>query len=151
MAPRKTTAGERATIGFVIVLASALFWISGERRIVAFILLAIFLPYLAVVAPFKCGGYRVRDGVPCTNNGYGLLVGCNWHRLDRLRRVFAGTPTARRRLLAPDPPRATGRTPSTTAMIAEPSRLRAVDMISLAVSILGTLAGWLAVIGPFNM
>ncbi len=127
-------------------------WISDERRIAVFITLAIFLPYLAVVAPLRCGG-RTRAGLACRNDGYGWLIGCRHHRSDRLARIF-GQDRDRRAASRFQPPRgpvaATGSVGLPTARsYGEPTRPRAIDMLTFAITALGTVAGWLALfIGP---
>lgn len=65
---------------------AALFWFSDQRRLAIFVALALFVPYMALIAPFKCGGYT-RQRRACRLIGSGLLIGCHHHRFDRLGRI----------------------------------------------------------------
>jgi hypothetical protein len=151
MASRSSKVAERATVGVVLVAFSILFWISDEHRLAIFVALALFVPYLAVVAPFKCGGYT-RQRRACRLIGNGLLIGCKYHRFDRLGRIFGY-----------DRDRAAARHPSPDQSIqvnaaeglpvrrpaGPPTRLRGFDMLSLVISVSSMIAGWLALfIGP---
>jgi hypothetical protein len=104
-------------------------------------------PYVAVVAPFRCGG-STRRGQTCRLVGWGLLVGCSYHRFDRLARVF-GQDRGRRasRYQAQQGPvlaAASGGIPRPVTTAGGPTRPRAFDLLTLALTGLGTVAGWLA-------
>ena len=112
--------------------------------------MALFVPYLALVAPFKCGGYT-RQRKACRLIGCGLLIGCRHHRFDRMGRIFGhDRDKAAAQYQYPDQPvnaAPSGGIPTKPA--GEPTRLRGVDMVSLAVSLSSMIAGWLALwIGP---
>lgn len=142
----KITAGQRLAFGFAIAGVAAVFFTSDQPDLGWFTLGAIFLPYLAFVAPIRCGTPRSRDGRPCRNNGYGFLVGCNSHRLDRVRRIF--------RRAEPVQPRRSTTTRSTSAAmsggIPGPAagtvsfRRKIFDTSAFVMTALGTVAGWLA-------
>jgi hypothetical protein len=143
---RTSKVAERSTVGVVLVIVAALFWISDQRHLATFVVLALFVPYLALVAPFKCGGYT-RQRQACRLIGNGLLLGCHHHRFDRIGRIFGhDRDTAAARYQYPDrSTRATasgglpGRRP-----VGEPSRPRGFDILSLLVSVSSMIAGWLA-------
>jgi hypothetical protein len=148
---RSFKAAERATVGIVLVGLATLFWLSDQRHLAIFIALALFVPYLAVVAPFKCGGYT-RQRQACRLIGCGLLIGCRHHRFDRLGRIFGhDRDRAAARYRPPDRPvqaTASGGIPERRSA-EEPTRLRSFDILSLAVSASSMIAGWLALwIGP---
>jgi hypothetical protein len=151
MARKSSSAGGRVVGGMVLATLAALFWVSDQRKLAIFVALALFVPYLAVIAPFRCGGYT-RQRQACRLVGYGLLIGCHHHRFDRLGRLFGhDRDTAAGRYSAPDSSTnaaasggLSGRRPT-----GPPSRPRAFDMLSLAVSLSSMVAGWLALwIGP---
>jgi hypothetical protein len=151
MARRSSKSAEKATVGLVLVILTALFWISDQRRLAVFVALALFVPYLALVAPFKCGGYT-RQRQACRRDGYGLLIGCHNHRFDRLGRIFGhDRDRAAARYRYRD--RSVRATPSAglpgSRPAGEPTRPRGFDILSLAVSVSSMIAGWLALwIGP---
>jgi hypothetical protein len=78
---------ERASVGIVLVIVAVLLWFADQRRLAIFVALALFVPYLAIVAPFKCGG-DTRQRQACRLIGCGLLLGCHHHRFDRLGKIF---------------------------------------------------------------
>jgi hypothetical protein len=57
MAHASSTISERATVGIVLVVTTILVMVSNQRRLAAFVVLACLVPYIGLVAPFKCGGY----------------------------------------------------------------------------------------------
>ncbi|MGN9907422.1 hypothetical protein ACTMTJ_07670 [Phytohabitans sp. LJ34] len=147
---RKSKVAERVTVGIVLVALVLLFWVSDQRRLAIFVALALFVPYLALVAPFKCGGYT-RQRKACRLIGCGLLIGCRHHRFDRIGRIFGhDRDQAATTYEYPDQPvhaAQSGGIPTTPA--GQPTRLRAFDMLSLAVGASSMIAGWLALwIGP---
>jgi hypothetical protein len=151
MARMSSKVGERATVGVVLVILSALLWISDERRLAIFVALGLFVPYLAVVAPFKCGGYT-RQRQACRLIGNGLLIGCKHHRFDRIGRIF-GHDRDRAAARYPSPDRSIQATAAeglaARRPAGPPTRLRAFDILSLAISVSSMFAGWLALwIGP---
>ncbi|MGW4943881.1 hypothetical protein ACWEOZ_20105 [Actinoplanes sp. NPDC004185] len=135
----------------MLVIVAALLWFSDQRRLALFVVLGLFVPYLALVAPFRCGGYT-RERRACRLIGNGWLIGCKYHRFDRLGRVF-GRDRDRAAARYPNPDRSvrgaasaglSGRRPA-----GEPTRPRGFDLLSLAVSVMSMIAGWLALwIGP---
>jgi hypothetical protein len=140
---------ERATVGIVLVIVTALLWISDERSLAVFVLLGLFVPYLALVAPFRCGGFT-RQRRACRLIGNGWLIGCRHHRFDRLGRIFgrdrdrAASRYRDRSIQAA----ASGGLPRRQAA-GEPTRPRGFDLLSLGVSLSSMVAGWLALwIGP---
>jgi hypothetical protein len=143
---RSSGVSERATVGIVLVLLSALLWFSDERRLAAFVVLGLFVPYLAVVAPFRCGGYT-RERRACRKIGNGWLIGCKYHRFDRVARIF-GHDRDRAAGRCRHPDRRIQATPSAGLSRAraggEPSRPRGFDIVSLTVSLSSMVAGWLA-------
>ena len=151
MARRSSKVGGLATAGVVLVILSALLWISDEHRLATFVALGLFVPYLAVVAPFKCGGYT-RQRRACRLIGNGLLIGCQHHRFDRIGRIF-GHDRDRAAARHPSPDRSVLATAAEGLAVrrpaGSPTRLRAFDMLSLAVGVSSMIAGWLALwIGP---
>lgn len=148
---RSSKVAERSTVGIVLVIVAVLFWFSDQRRLAIFIALALFVPYLALVAPFKCGGYT-RQQRACRLIGCGLLIGCHHHRFDRLGRIVGHD---RDRAAARYGYRDRSVQATYSAGIpkkrpaGEPTRLRGFDMLSLAISVSSMIAGWLALwIGP---
>ncbi|MEV7624666.1 hypothetical protein [Actinoplanes sp. NPDC089786] len=148
---KSSKVAERATIGIVLVIVAVLLWFADQRRLATFVALALFVPYLALIAPFKCGGYT-RQRQACRLIGSGLLLGCHHHRFDRIGRIFGhdrDRAAARyrypdRSVQAASSTGIPGKRPS-----GEPSRLRGFDMLSLAISVSSMIAGWLALwIGP---
>jgi len=152
MASRQSSGvAERATVGIVLVIVATLFWMSDQRRLAIFVVLGLFVPYLAVVAPFRCGGYT-RERRACRLIGNGWLMGCKYHRFARLGRIFG-----RDRDRAAARYRYPGRSVRATASAGlprrqaagEPTRPRGFDLLSLTVSVSSMVAGWLALwIGP---
>jgi hypothetical protein len=113
--------------------------------------LALFVPYIALIAPFKCGGYT-RQRRACRLIGSGLLIGCHHHRFDRLGRIF-GQDRDRAASRYRNPDQSIQATPSAGIPERRPAgeltRLRAFDVLSLTVSVSSMIAGWLALwIGP---
>jgi hypothetical protein len=88
MAGQKITKTERLAFGGFVVALTALFFVIDQPRYGWFTVLAILLPYLAFVAPFRCGEPVRRDNSPCRNAGYGVLIGCHTHRLYKVQRIF---------------------------------------------------------------
>jgi hypothetical protein len=126
-----------------------LLWYSDERRLALFTGLALFLPYVTVIAPFRCGGFTRRDQ-SCRLPGWGLLVGCGYHRVDRLARIF-GRDRDRRAVRyharqGPVLAAASGGIPRRVTTAGQPTRPRVFDVLTLALTGLGTVAGWLALI-----
>jgi hypothetical protein len=152
MARRKSSGvAERATVGIVLVLVAALFWLSDQHHLAIFVVLGLFVPYLAVVAPFKCGGY-IRQRRACRLIGNGWLIGCMHHRFDRFGRIF-GHDRDRAAARYPYPDQAVRGAASVGVpkrqAAGEPTRLKGFDILSLAVSLSSMVAGWLALwIGP---
>jgi hypothetical protein len=151
MARKSSKVAGRAIGGFVPAILAVLFWISDQRRLAVFVALAIFVPYLAFIAPFRCGGYT-RQRQACRNIGLGLLIGCYRHRFDRLGRVF-GHDRDRRAARYGYPDKSVRAAASTglprRQPLGEPTRPRGFDALSLAVSVSSMIAGWLALwIGP---
>jgi hypothetical protein len=148
---RSSGVAERATVGIVLVVLAVLFWFSGQRRFAIFVVLGLFVPYLAVVAPFRCGGYT-RQRKACRLIGNGWLIGCMHHRFDRLGRILGrDRDRAAARYRQRDQP--TGRAASVGVprkqAAGEPTRLKGFDVLSFAVSVSSMIAGWLALwIGP---
>jgi hypothetical protein len=148
---RSSKVTERATVGIVLIIVAVLLWFGDQRRLAIFVALALFVPYLALVAPFKCGGYT-RQRQACRLLGCGLLLGCHHHRFDRLGRVLGhDRDRAAARYRRPGRPvqaAASGGIPARHP-VGEPTRLRGFDMLSLAISVSSMIAGWLALwIGP---
>jgi hypothetical protein len=152
MARRKSSGvTERATVGVVLVILATLFWYSDQRRLAIFVVLGLFVPYLAVVAPFRCGGYT-RQRRACRYIGNGWLIGCMHHRFDRLSRVLGrDRDRAAARYRQPnksDYGAGSAGIPRRQAP-GGPTRLKGFDVLSLAVSVSSMVAGWLALwIGP---
>jgi hypothetical protein len=148
MARRSSGVAERATVGIALIVVAVLLWISAQRRLAIFVVLGLFIPYLAVVAPFRCGGYT-RQRQACRLIGLGWLIGCKYHRFDRLGRIF-GRDRDRAAARYPYPDRAIRATASVglpgRQMAGEPTRPRGFDMFSLAISVSSMIAGWLALI-----
>lgn len=137
-------------VGAAMAAATVLLWWSDERRLSLFTGLALFLPYVAVIAPFRCGGYT-RRGKSCRHVGWGLLVGCSYHRFDRLSRIFGHDRDRRAakyhqarqgEVLAA----ASGGIPRPLTAAGQPTRPRVFDLLTFAMTALGTVAGWLALI-----
>nr|WP_296066367.1 hypothetical protein [uncultured Actinoplanes sp.] len=135
----------------MLVILAVLFWISDQHRLAVFVVLGLFVPYLAVVAPFRCGGYT-RQRQACRLVGNGWLIGCEYHRFDRVGRIFH-----RDRDRAAARYRSPGRPVQAAASVGlprrqparEPTRPRGFDILSLLVSVSSMIAGWLALwIGP---
>jgi hypothetical protein len=152
MASRRSSAvAERATVGIVLVIVATLFWMSDQRRLAIFVVLGLFVPYLAVVAPFRCGGYT-RERRACRLIGNGWLIGCKYHGFDRLGRIVGrDRDRAAARYRHPDrsvrAAASAGLPRRRTA--GEPTRPRGFDLLSLAISVSSMIAGWLALwIGP---
>lgn len=142
---------ERATVGVVLVVVAILLWFADQRRLALFVSLALFVPYLALVAPFRCGGYT-RERRACRLIGSGLLLGCHHHRFDRLGRIF-GHDRDRAAAKYRYPDRSLQAAPSAgfsaRRPVGEPTRLRGFDILSLVVGVSSMIAGWLALwIGP---
>jgi hypothetical protein len=92
----KMTRSQRATIGILIVAVIALCYIGGEQNIALFVLLTFFFPYLAFVAPLSCREWT-RNNQRCRKWRWGWFLGCEWHRTERLRRIWraiTGRPVA---------------------------------------------------------
>jgi hypothetical protein len=76
---------------------------------------------LAFIAPFRCREPVRRDNSPCRNVGYGVLIGCHTHRLDKLLRTFGrpartpGAPLRRTRQVSAAP--ATSPAPATPSSL----------------------------------
>ena len=153
MARKSSKVGERATVGLVLVVLAALLWYSGERRLAIFVALALFIPYLAVVAPFKCGGYT-RQRQACRLIGRGWLIGCHQHRFDRIARIFGHDRDRRAARYSSPPGRPVRATASAGLPVSRPAgpltRPKAFDMVSLAVSVSSMIAGWLALFVDFK-
>jgi len=133
--------------GFAMAAATVLLWYSDERQLALFTGLALFLPYVAVIAPFRCGGFT-RQARSCRLVGWGLLIGCSYHRFDRLARIF-GRDRDRRaaRYHARQGPvlaAASGGIPRPATTAGQPTRPRVFDVLTFALTGLGTVAGWLA-------
>jgi hypothetical protein len=142
----KITAGQRLTFGFAIAGVAAVLFTSDQPNLAWFTLGAIFLPYLAFIAPIRCGTPRSRDSHPCRNNGHGFLVGCTSHRLDRVRRIFrrAEPLQPRRTTATQSPPVAmSGGIPGPTTGTVS-LRRKIFDTVAFVMTTLGTVAGWLA-------
>jgi hypothetical protein len=124
------------------------FFAGDQARYGWFTVLAALLPYITFAAPLQCREPIRRDGTPCRNAGWGLLIGCHTHRLAKIRRVFSRT--ARARPLQPSQARRNRSRPAPPA--AEPASsglARTVyEGITLAMTILGTIAGWIALFKP---
>ena len=153
MASRRSSGvAERATVGIVLVSVATLFWLSDQRRLTTFVVLGLFIPYLALVAPFRCGGYT-RERRACRLIGNGWLLGCKYHRFDRLGRIFGrDRDRAAARYRSPDRSvhaAASAGLPRRRRAAGEPTRPRGFDVLTLAVSVGSMIAGWLALwIGP---
>jgi hypothetical protein len=152
MASRKSSGvAERATVGIVLVIVAALLWVSDQRRLAIFVVFGLFVPYLALAAPFRCGGYT-RQRQACRLIGNGWLIGCRYHHFDRLGRIFGrDRDRAAARYRYPD--RSVHATASAglprRQAAGEPTRPRGFDLLSLAISVSSMIAGWLALwIGP---
>ena len=88
----------------------------------------------------------------CRLIGLGFLIGCKYHRFDRLARVFGRD---RDRAAARyQPPDRSGGAMRAAAVpggrpAGSPTRLRGFDRLSLAVSVSSMIAGWLTLFfGP---
>jgi hypothetical protein len=148
---RSSRTGELATVGIVLLVVAALLWVSDERRLAIFVALGLFVPYLTALAPFKCGGYT-RQRQACRRIGKGFLIGCSYHRFDRIGRIFGhDRDRAARRYPSPDSGVQAARSAGLAASRSpgQPTRLRAFDVLSLMISVSSMIAGWLALwIGP---
>jgi hypothetical protein len=135
----------------VLVIVAVLLWFADQRRLAIFVALALFVPYLAIVAPFKCGG-DTRQRQSCRLIGCGLPLGCHHHRFDRLGRMLGhDRDRAAARYRYPDRSVQAASSAGLPARrpAGEPTRLRGFDILSLAVSVSSMIAGWLALwIGP---
>jgi hypothetical protein len=132
----KITAGQRLAFGITVALVVALCFYSGEPGVGLFVILAIFVPYLAVAAPFRCRTAVRRDGSPCRRPGMGLLFGCHDHRFQRFQRSF------HRGQLVPRPVREARRRGAHSGPIppvgaTQPAR----DRLAFAVAVVSMLAG----------
>lgn len=148
---RSSRVAERATVGIVLVIVATLLWMSSQRRLAIFVVLGLFVPYLALIAPFRCGGFT-RERRACRLIGNGWLIGCKYHRFDRLGRVLGrDRDRAAARYRNSDPSiqvSASAGLPRRQAA-GEPTRPRGFDLLSLGVSVSSMIAGWLALwIGP---
>jgi hypothetical protein len=135
----------------VLVIVATLLWMSSQRRLAIFVVLGLFVPYLALIAPFRCGGFT-RERRACRLIGNGWLIGCKYHRFDRLGRVLGrDRDRAAARYRNSDPSiqvSASAGLPRRQAA-GEPTRPRGFDLLSLGVSVSSMIAGWLALwIGP---
>jgi hypothetical protein len=143
---RKITAGQRLTAGFLIAGIAGLAFLAGEVRFALFTVGAVFFPYLAFIAPFRCNN-PTRDRLPCRHTGWGLLIGCGYHRLDTVRRIVRRHPDQRPRAPRPAPGRAqvarSGAIPA-PAVGTVTFRRKVFDVVGLLMTTLGTVAGWLA-------
>lgn len=148
---KSSKVAERATVGIVLLIVAVLLWFANQRRLAIFVALALFVPYLALIAPFKCGGYT-RQRQACRLIGCGLLLGCHHHRFDRIGRIFGhdrDRAAARYRYADRSVQAASSAGIPSRRPAGEPSRLRSFDMLSLAISVSSMIAGWLALwIGP---
>ncbi len=128
---------------------AALFWFSDQRPLAFFVVLALFVPYLALLAPFRCGGYT-RQRRACRLIGLGMLIGCQYHRFDRIGRII-GHDRDRAAARYPDPSvRATASGPLPGRQpVGAPTRPRGFDILTLMVAVSSMIAGWLALFfGP---
>jgi hypothetical protein len=148
---RKITAGQRLAAGLLIAVVAAVLFLTGQTRFGLFAVGAVFFPYLAFIAPFRCNNPKSKSLDACMNNGWGLLFGCNWHRLDTIRRIFRRHP---RRYRPARMPR-TQTEPTQVAYsggIPEPAvgtvtfRRKVFDVLGFGIATLGTIAGWLALV-----
>lgn len=125
-----------------------MFFAGNQARYGWFTVLAALLPYIAFVAPFRCGEPIRRDGSPCLNAGWGVLIGCHTHRLAKMRRVFSRTTGPR----SPQPAQVRRVRSHSTRSAAEPPNSglarKVYEGITLAMTILGTIAGWVALFKP---
>lgn len=143
---RKVTAEERASLGVAIVAVAGLLWHSDERRGAVLTVLAVLVPYLALLAPFECGGYRTAERRVCRDRGFGLFLGCSMHRFDRLGRLIdrdsdpARAANGETRLVPTAEP---ARTPAGAPVATRPRRL---DLTMFCLAALATIAGWLAML-----
>lgn len=86
MAPRRKRIGWSPAVGFPVLaclLASA-----DHVDLAVFVLLTLFVPYLAFLAPFRCRELT-RLGGACRRTRRGWLIGCHDHSTLRLRRIAA--------------------------------------------------------------
>lgn len=148
VASRRITRTDRLVIGGLIAGIAAAFFAQDQARYGWFTVLAALLPYIAFVAPLQCREPVRKDGSPCRNAGWGVLVGCHTHRLAKMRRVFSRTTVA-----APRQPSRARRIHSSPApSTAEPPGLglarKVYEGMTLAMTILGTIAGWIALFKP---
>jgi hypothetical protein len=149
--PRKITAGQRLAAGVFIAGIAALMILAGQIRAGLFTVGAVFFPYLAFIAPFRCNNPKSETRLPCMNNGWGLLFGCNWHRLDTIRRILRRHPHQHR-------PARTPRSTTQTTQVAHSGgipapavgtvtfRRKVFDVLGFLMATLGTIAGWLALV-----
>jgi hypothetical protein len=85
---KRTTSGERGVVGLVIVVSIGFLIYARLWRLALFDALAVFVPYLAFIAPFRCRE-TTRQYKACTFSRWGWFLGCGFHRWHRLRRVFS--------------------------------------------------------------
>ena len=76
--------------GYIALALAIAGWVThvfGYAVIAVVSLLA--LVYFLFQAPLTCGA-ETREGLPCRNNSYGLLMGCHYrqHKWQRFRDVF---------------------------------------------------------------
>lgn len=146
MAGRKRSganAARWAPVPFLTLLAALLF-ASDQPSLGLFVLLAMLVPYLALLAPLRCRGYT-RKGPRCRNAGVGLFVGCHYHRFDYLARILTRDRPVRRARPAEASGARSGAIPP-----AEPGvRVTRVayDLAMLVIAAVSALAGVLALRG----
>lgn len=88
MARRGSSGGRRFVLGVILVVAVWLFYGAGQPETAWFVLLTLFVPYLAFFVPLPCRE-RTRHDKPCSMTRYGWLIGCEYHRWRRILRIFS--------------------------------------------------------------
>lgn len=151
MARGKITGNDRFGFGAFLVALAALFFVADQPRFGWFTALAIFVPYLTFVAPLRCAEPIRKDRSPCRKTGWGVLIGCDSHRLDKIRRVFGGS-----RAAAAAPPARARRRPADPLVAAQSVPVASAgrklyEAAGLAAGVLGAIAGWLALFYPNGM
>ncbi|WFE20016.1 hypothetical protein O7621_19100 [Solwaraspora sp. WMMD937] len=130
----------RLAVGASIVALALAAFASGLPYWGCFITFTVGLPYAVLAVPARCGEPLWRDG-DCPYLGYGLLLGCDLHRLDKIERLLGAQPRnpvgdRRSASVVAVPP---GRGPTLTR--------HTWEGLGLVAALLGAVAGLLILLG----
>ncbi|GAA2833753.1 hypothetical protein GCM10010452_72500 [Crossiella cryophila] len=77
--------------GYLILAVAGYLWLSGDLNFVLILgLSGLALLYMLFAAPMWCLAPNSTNGKPCSNNAYGLLIGC-WirkHKWEKIKMIF---------------------------------------------------------------